>query len=278
MIIDTHAHIYAEDETRYPMIPQPLRPPAGTGTLEHLRREMAAGGVTHVVAIQTSTTYRWDNRFIADTTRAAPPTWTGVCTLDPLDDTSPAQLATLVGESRVRGLRSVPAATSPAALDHPGVAALWSAARELGIVVNVLIGASQAAELARLLERFPDLRVVLDHCFSPKASDGADAPLVRAVCELARFPNLHAKLTFTATGSATGYPCADMHATFRKVLDAYGPARCVWGSDFPCELWCPNVSYGDHLRLVTEALPLSAGERNAILAETPQRLWFAGGA
>jgi L-fuconolactonase len=275
VIVDTHAHIYAEDESRYPMIPEPLRPPAGTGTLAHLRREMTTTGVTHVVVIQTSTAYRWDNRFIADTVRAAPPAWSGVCTLDPLDDTSPAQLAALVRESRVRGLRSVPAATSPPTLDHPGVAALWSAARELGIVVNVLIGLPHAAELARMLERFPALPVVLDHCFNPKASDGPEAPLVRAVCDLARFPNLHAKLTFAATGSATGYPCADMHATVRAILDAFGPDRCVWGSDFPCELWCPNVSYGEHLRLFTEALPLSAGERAAILAETPHRLWFA---
>ena len=58
MIVDTHAHIYSEDEVRYPMIPEPYRPPAGTGTLEHLQREMAASGVTHVIAIQTSTAYR----------------------------------------------------------------------------------------------------------------------------------------------------------------------------------------------------------------------------
>ena len=36
--------------------------------------------------------------------------------------------------------------------------------------------------------------------FAPQ--DGPASPLVRAVCELARFPNLHAKLTFAATGSA----------------------------------------------------------------------------
>jgi predicted TIM-barrel fold metal-dependent hydrolase len=275
MIIDTHAHIYSEDETRYPMIPEPLRPPAGSGTPEHLSREMAASGVTHVIAIQTSTAYRWDNRLIADTTHAAPPEWTGVCTLDPLDATSPAQLATLVRESRVRGLRSVTAATDPPALDHPGVAALWQAARELGIVVNALVSRRHAAELARLLERFPTLPVVLDHCFNPKAQDGPDSPLVRTVCGLARFPNLHAKLTFIPTGSATGFPCADMHATARAILDAFGPDRCVWGSDFPCELWCPNVSYAEHLRIFTEALPLSPGERDAILAETPRKLWFA---
>lgn len=274
MIIDTHAHIYSEDETRYPTIEKPYRPPAGTGTLTHLRREMAGAGVTHVVAIQTGTFYRWDNRFVGDTVRDAPPTWTGVCTLDPLDPTSPAQLERLVRDCRIRGLRSVTTDTRPPAFDHPGVAALWQQALDLGIVVNALVRQPHALELARLLERFPTLRVVLDHCFYPEAKDGTDSPLVRAVCELARYPNLHAKLTFVPTGSQTGYPCADMHATARAILDAFGPDRCVWGSDFPCELWCPNITYADHLRLFTEALPLTAGEREAILAETPRRLWF----
>src|ERR1051326_596984 len=139
MIIDTHAHIYSEDETRYPMIARPLRPPQGTGTVEHLGREMAAAGVTHVVMIQTSTAYRWDNRFVADTTRAAPPNGTGVCTLDPLDAHSPGQLQDLVRDCHIRGLRSIPAGTDPPAFDHPGVTVLWQAAQEAGIVVNALV-------------------------------------------------------------------------------------------------------------------------------------------
>ena len=75
---------------------------------------MAASGVTHVVAIQTSTAYRWDNRFVADTTREAPAQWTGVCTLDPLDATSPTQLRTFVRDCRIRGLRSITASAHSA--------------------------------------------------------------------------------------------------------------------------------------------------------------------
>jgi predicted TIM-barrel fold metal-dependent hydrolase len=276
VIVDTHAHIYAADEGRYPMIGEPLRPPGGAGTPDHLRREMEAAGVTHVVAIQTTTAYGWDNRFVADTVRDAPPNWTGVCTLDPLDAGSPALLKQLVRDCRIRGLRSYTAATDPPTLDHPGVAALWSAAQEAGIAVNALVRLPHADELARMLERFAALPVVLDHCFYPTASDGPRSPLVQAVCALARFPNLHAKLTFVATGSATGYPCPDMHPTTRAILDAFGPERCVWGSDFPCELWCPNVTYAQHLQLFTEALGFTAAEQEAILTQTPRRLWFGG--
>ena len=73
---------------------------------------------------------------------------------------------------------------------------------------------------------------------------------------LSRHKNLHAKLTFLPTGSTTGYPCADMHAACLKIIDAFGPERCVWGSDFPSDLWTPKVSYAEHLKIFTEALPL----------------------
>ena len=48
MIIDCHAHLYSGDLVRYPTLPDPLRPPPGTGTVEHLREESrAAGGPEH---------------------------------------------------------------------------------------------------------------------------------------------------------------------------------------------------------------------------------------
>ena len=63
-IVDTHVHLYSEDEARYPPIPCPIRPPAGTGTIEHLLKVKAEAGVTHVVAVQTGSFYRWDNRLV----------------------------------------------------------------------------------------------------------------------------------------------------------------------------------------------------------------------
>jgi hypothetical protein len=92
LIIDCHAHIYSEDESKYPTIKEPYRPPAGTGTVEHLRREMQAAGVTLVTAIQTSTFYRWDNRFTADASRVNKAFMAGVCTLNPDDPASPRKL------------------------------------------------------------------------------------------------------------------------------------------------------------------------------------------
>jgi L-fuconolactonase len=270
-IVDTHAHIYAPDEARYPPIADPLRPPGGKGSVADLRAESLANGVGAVCAIQTSTFYRFDNRYVRDTARAESAWLAGVCTLDPDDPESPGALARFVREDGLRGMRSIPAADGT--LDHPGVRALWGAAADLGIGVNVLIDAELAEEASRLVRRFPGLRVVLDHCLNLRAGPRLEMTL-DAVLRLADHPNVHAKLTFLPSGSATGYPCADMHEPCLRVIEAFGAERCVWGSDFPCELWTPGVTYAEHLRIFTDALPLGATARAAILGGTAIRLWF----
>ena len=48
-----------------------------------------------------------------------------------------------------------------------------------------------------------------------------------AVLELARHPNLTAKLTFLPSGSADEYPFRDMQDACRQFVRAYGPQRCI---------------------------------------------------
>jgi L-fuconolactonase len=157
--------------------------------------------------------------------------------------------------------------------DHPGVRALWKTALEQGIVINALSRLDRADQVDGLAGEFPDLPVVLDHCLYPEVGPNLE-PILTQVLRMSRRPNLHAKLTFLPTGSQSGYPCADMHEPCRRIIDAFGPERCVWGSDFPCELWTPRVSYAEHLKIFTDALNLEEAERAQILGGTARRLWF----
>jgi predicted TIM-barrel fold metal-dependent hydrolase len=271
MIVDTHAHIYSPDETRYPPIAKPNRPPGGKASIDDLRATARANGVERVCAIQTSSFYRFDNRYLADATRANRDWVAGVCTLDPDDPHSPGMLLHYAAEYGVKGMRSIPARDGR--LDHAGVRALWKAASDRGLVINVLINRDKADECDRLLAEFPKLRVVLDHCLNLRKGASYDAVLA-AVLRLARRKNLHAKLTYLATGSDEPFPCESMHASCLRIIEAFGAERCVWGSDFPNALWTPKVSYAEYLRIFTEALPLAVSARNEILGGTASRLWF----
>ena len=272
MIVDTHAHIYSSDEQKYPPIEKPNRPPGGKATVEDLRQTAKAHGVERACAIQTSSFYRFDNRYLADAAKANRDWVAGVCTLDPDDPHSPGLLAHYGREYGVKGMRSIPARDGR--LDHPGVRALWKAALDNGLVINVLINRDKATECDRLLGEFARLPVVLDHCLNLRKGAGYEATLAD-VLRLARRKNLHAKLTYLATGSDEPFPCTAMHKSCLQIIDAYGPERCVWGSDFPNALWTPKVSYGENLRIFTESLPLKDAARQEILGGTATRLWFS---
>jgi predicted TIM-barrel fold metal-dependent hydrolase len=232
-----------------------------------------ANGIAGVCIVQPSTFYGWDNRFICDTAVKTQRWTAGVCTLDPDDPHSPGLIQHYVKKYGIRALRSVPARDHK--IDSPGVVALWRACVESGIVVNVLCDRDNTDALAHMLENFPRHSVVIDHCLNFKAGSQQDA-ILADMLRLAKYTNAHAKLTFLATGSAERYPFRDMHEPCRKIIGAYTPDRCVWGSDFPCELWTPKATYSQNLRLFTEDLGLGTAAKDAILGKTARRLYFRG--
>lgn len=274
-MVDTHAHIYHGDETRYPMIDDPFRPEPGIGTIEHLRKEVAEAGVDRVVLVQTGSAYRWDNRLLGDTARENADWTVGVCTLDPADAASVGELERLNIDHNVRGVRIEPTRSDYPQYYHPGAVALWEAAQRLGVVVCAHVQSRYLRQLSDLLARFPEVVVVLDHAAYPKAAEGAASETVRAVTDLARFEQLQIKMSFTVTGSEEAYPFRDMHEIARVILDAYGPDRCMWGSDFPCEHWLKKASYSEHLALFQSELGLSSAEQEAVLTSTASRVWFS---
>ena len=272
LIIDCHAHVYSEDEKSYPPMEKPYRPPAGKGTVAHLRQEMTGAGVRYAMAVHTFTFYRFDNRFVADASRDNRDVMSGVVLLNADDPDSPRVLERYAKGFNIRGLRSIPAQSGR--LDDPGVDALWSACEKLGVVVCVLINRDKRDELETLAARHPKLPIVIDHCLNLAAGENYE-PILGDMLALAKIPNLHAKLSYLVTGSAEEYPFRDMHASCRKIIAAFGPERCVWGSDFPCELWCPKATYAQHLRVFTHELGLDAETERHVLGETARKLWFA---
>ena len=271
MIVDTHAHIYHGDDEQYPMKEDPFRPVPGIGTIEHLQREATANGVDRVVLVQTGSAYHWDNRLLADTARANSEWTVGVCTLNPLGAESPDELERLVADYNVKGVR---VESTPVGYRHPDAERLWRSAGEVGAVICAHLRQDVLGELAVLLELFPEVPVVLDHCAYPVAAAGIDDLALRQMAELVRFRQLYAKLTFAVTSSEREYPFVDTHAQLRYVLETFGPERCIWGSDFPCEHWLKKATYAEHLAVFVDELGLAAAEREQVLGGTALGLFF----
>lgn len=273
LIIDCHAHIYSFDERRYPPRPNPFRPPKGVGSAEHLHHISQAAGVSAVRAIQTVTFYGYDNSYLADATQTHRDWMCGVCTLDPDDPRSPGVLRQLVRRYGVKSLRSIPS-NQAKSFDATSVRALWKVAADEGITIDLFLMQYPMVESAtKMMSEFSRFTYGFCHCMDLKPGPNLARDL-KAVCDLARFKNLYAKVDFIGTGSQREYPCEDLHDTAMQVIRAYGAERCVWASSYPNEIWTPKVTYEQHLRLFTEVLPLKDAERKLILGENARRIWF----
>jgi L-fuconolactonase len=274
LIVDVHAHIYSPDERRYKPKLKPLRVPGNKGSVDDLRAVMRANGVSAVRAIQTVSFYGYDNSYLCDTAKRQRGWLAGVCTLDPDDPHSPGMLQHFVRNYGVRSLRSVPS-PSRNSFDDAGVRNLWKVVVSEGVSVDIFLMRPEHIESAtKLIRDFPSLTVGFCHCMDLKPGPLLD-PSLKAVCDLAKFKNLYAKVDFIGTGTKMKYPCSDLHGAALEVIKAYGPERCVWGSCFPNDLWTPNVTYAEHLRIFQEALPLSTEARRWILGGTARKIWFA---
>lgn len=271
LIVDAHVHVYSPDEVRYPVRADARRPPPGAGSVEQLDRECLENGVARVAHINALSFYGDDNRFLLDLTASRGGRMSAICTLDCEDPDSPARLAGYAAPGGIRGIRILPAA--PGGLEQPGIRALWRAAADLGLVVNVVVGREHAGALAALLVEFPDTPTVIEHALMIQATTDRAATR-RDLLGLARYPNAIAELIDLPLLSNGPYPFDDAFPTYLDIIDAYGPERCVWGSSYPAELWMPRTTYRESLDAVRLELPVDDGARAAILGLTADRLWF----
>ena len=273
LIIDCHAHVTSPDEQRYPLKENPRPIPDGRGSADDLREVSLANGVTAVRAVHTVSSYDYDNRYLCDVARDHPDWVCGVCTLDPDDPGSPDLLKRFVRDYGVRTLRSTPG-NQRTTFDHDGVRQLWRACAEVGASVDIFLMQPARVEGAeKLLDEFSDLTVGFDHCMDLKPGPLYDRSLSE-VLRLSKYGNLYPKVDFISTGTEIGFPGSDLHDAALKIIDTYGPERCVWGSNFPNCVWTPRLTYAEHLRIFTEALPLRPDQRVQVLGETARRLWF----
>ena len=111
-----------------------------------------------------------------------------------------------------------------------GVVALWEAAAQLGLIVELHIGPDYAAQVVDLIKAHPQTTVLIDHLAEPKLGNAVEYMDVLA---LANFDNVYMKLS-GLNHFATDAPLYTSALRFtRQVVDAFGPRRMVWGSGTP---------------------------------------------
>jgi L-fuconolactonase len=190
-IIDPHVHVWKHDP-RYPFA-EGAKVPDRDATPETLLDLMKTNGVSKTVIIQVIH-YKYDNRYLHDVLKQYPGTFQGVCRVDPLDPAAPDHLSQLT-EQGFRGVRLSPAGNASGdwfrgELMPP----LWKRCEQLKVPMTVLAPITRMPDVAALLDRTPNLTVVIDHM--------ADCPVdqpseLEKLIVLKHYPNVFVKISHT---------------------------------------------------------------------------------
>jgi L-fuconolactonase len=239
MTIDIHPHVISSDTEHYPNAPlgghksdwSRERPVS----VERMIAAMGQAGIAKSALVQASTCYGHDNSYVADAVAAHPNRFTGVFSVDVLAPDATEKIRHWVGRN-LTGMRLFTAgSTMPNQadwVDDPRSFPAWECASEVGIPVCMQMTVKALPQLIRMLERFPKVRVILDHLAKPSLSDGPPYAGAIGVFKLADYKNLYLKLTPRTVAEAQNGKAT--HATFFPLLvSKFGASRIAWGSNYP---------------------------------------------
>ena len=189
----------------------------------------------------------------------------------------PAQLDRLragYGGRLLRGVRHlVQDEPDPRWLLRKDVIAGLQALASADLPYDVLVRPLQLAAAVELSRRVPGLRLVLDHAGKPDLASGDLEDWSRNVHALARSEQVVCKVSGLVTeADHKRWSVADLRPAWETVLDAFGPHRLLFGSDWPVCLLA--ASWERWAATIAELIePLSLDEANALLRTTATAIY-----
>jgi L-fuconolactonase len=244
--------------------------------VETLLQQMDRNKVEHAILIQMRG--QVNNDYLLECVRHYPGRFSAVVGVEVNHPTALETLSRLV-DSGACGVRLTAATRSQGA----DPLAIWRRAAELGVAVSCL-GTSQefrSPDCVHLAQALPELRLVLEHLGSALEHEPVPLDVFRDVFSLARFPNVYIKVPGLGEFCTRKMPVSEPFAFERPIpplldwaLEAFGPARMMWGSDFPPV--SAREGYANALRLTLDQFAhASQTERDLIFGDVARTVFQA---
>jgi predicted TIM-barrel fold metal-dependent hydrolase len=280
-VIDTHLHVWTNDVARFPFAHPTdanFKPPPIAGPVELAVEEMDRHGVDCAVLVQVIY-YGWDNRYLAECLKRHPRRFRAQGLIDPTAPDVAAKLEYWMREHAFSGMRFSPIYYKGRDewITCDAHHRLWKKAEALGAIFNFFTTTPQLARLETMLAAYPEVRVVIDHLARVDLAGPDAAGEVARLIRLARYPNVWVKVSeLNGLSPSKKYPYADMFSPVRRVYDAFGPDRLLWGTGFPgaTRAQAGRPTLAQELALVRREVPFfSAADREKILGRNAAALW-----
>ena len=268
MRIDSHHHFWKYSVEEYPWIGDSMAALRRDFLPEHLKAEIAAVGFDGVVSVQARQTIgetEWllsladGNDFIR-----------GVVGWVPLADACVREvIAKFATNRKLRAVRHVVQDETDdrfilGADFNRGVSML----KDFGLVYDILIFERQLAPSIEFVDRHPQQVFVLDHIAKPRIGENAIEPWRVNIRELARRENVFCKVSGMVTEADwKTWSEEQLRPYFDAVLEAFGPKRLMFGTDWPVCLAASG--YARWVDVVCKfAAGLSADEQEWLFGKT----------
>ncbi|GLW10897.1 amidohydrolase [Microtetraspora sp. NBRC 13810] len=278
--VDAHHHVWDLSVRDQPWITgEEMAAIRRDFTLDDLAPHARRAGVSRTVLVQTVADPKETPEFLAlaagSSLVAGVVGWVDLTAPD-----VPGALAALragTGGELLAGIRhGVQGEPDLAWLCRPDVRRGLAAVADAGLVYDLLTLPHQLPAAIETVRALPGLTFVLDHLSKPPIASGELEPWASGVRELAQSPNVYCKLSGMVTEARIpGWTVEDLRPYADVVLEAFGPERVMFGSDWPvCLLAASYAEVTDAAERLTAGL--SEPERASVFGGAAVRAYRLG--
>ncbi|MDU9005611.1 amidohydrolase family protein [Sedimentitalea todarodis] len=233
MVIDTHQHFWKLDRGDYGWLTPELEALYRDFLPQDLKPLLDAAGIHGTIAVQAADTEA-ETKFLLSLADEYDWIHGVVGWVDLEAKTAPDSIARLAAHPKLVGLR-------PMIQDIPddrwmlrdtlgrGIAAMV----DHNLTFDALVMPRHLKHLLVFLAKYPDLRVVVDHCAKPEIRNNAFDVWARDLKDIAQDERVFCKVSGLVTEAAQNWSEADLKPFIGHVLEVFPERRLLFGSDWP---------------------------------------------
>jgi L-fuconolactonase len=232
IIIDAHQHFWRLGQNDCSWPPPELRVIHRDFEPKDLLPLAAAASVTGTVLVQSQPSER-DTDYLLALADRTPLVKAVVGWTDLLAPDAPARIAALAAHPKMRGLRPMLQSLPADWILNPALDPAIEAMMQHGLRFDALVVPRQLSALHNFARRYPSLKIIIDHGAKPLIRQGALDPWRDGIAALAALPQVHCKFSGLVTEANSDWQPEDLQSYVDHLLACFGPARLMWGSDWP---------------------------------------------
>ena len=233
MRIDSHLHFWKLDRGDYGWLTPDLTPIYRDFLPADAQPWLDSAGIDGVVAVQAAPTVA-ETRFLLDLAKHEPRIRGVVGWVDMASPDASERIAELATDPLLKSIRPM-LQDLPAddwVLD-PALGPAFATLVRHGLRFDALVKQRHLASLLTLIERHPDLAMVVDHGAKPDIAGGGFASWRAALAPIAAAPHVHCKLSGLVTEAAPAAGPEAIRPYTDALFELFGADRLMFGSDWP---------------------------------------------